>query len=149
MRSLAILMFLLAVGLLVNFVYAQQPNPKADPSDKYQVQRGQLVYSFCSFCHGANLEGQPSWRTRKPDGKLPARRMMKPATPWHHPDDVLFGIIKQGLVPPYAPLNYKSDMPAWAAHSDEDIWAVLASIKSCWPEETRKIQAEINRDFQR
>lgn len=52
---------------------------------------------------------------------------------WHHPDRVLFGIVKHGLVPPYAHADYQSDMPAFAAKlSDEDIWAVLAYIKSHW-----------------
>ncbi len=41
-------------------------------------------------------------------------------------------------------------MPAWGdTLKDDDIWAVLAYIKSRWPEETRNIQAEINRDSQR
>lgn len=150
-KSLATLLLLLTVGLLGNFVSAQPSNTKADPSDKNQVRRGQLVYKrFCSLCHGANLEGQPNWRKRKPDGKLPAPPHDETGHTWHHPDDVLFGIIKQGLVPPYAPDNYKSDMPAWGdTLKDDDIWAVLAYIKSRWPEETRKIQAEINRDSQR
>ena len=37
------------------------------------------------------------------------------------------------LVPPYAPADYPSDMPAFAGKlSDDDIWAVLAFIKSRW-----------------
>jgi len=130
---------------------AQQPGLKADPDNQKQVQRGQLVYKrFCSLCHGANLEGQPNWRKRKTDGKLPAPPHDETGHTWHHADELLFGIIKQGLVPPYAPGNYKSDMPAWGdTLKDDDIWAVLAYIKSHWPEETRKIQAEINQGSQR
>jgi len=130
---------------------AQQPGLKADPDNEKQVKRGQLVYKrFCSLCHGKNLEGQPNWRKRKPDGKLPAPPHDETGHTWHHPDDLLFGIIKQGLVPPYAPANYKSDMPAWGGTlKDEDIWAVLAFIKNRWPAETRKIQAEINQESQR
>jgi len=148
-KSLAALLFLLTAGLLGYSAHAQ-PNQKADPSNKKQVQRGQLVYKrFCSLCHGTNLQGQPNWRKRKPDGKLPAPPHDETGHTWHHPDDVLFGIVKQGLVPPYAPDNYRSDMPAWGGTlEDEDIWAVLAYIKSRWSEETRKIQAEINRDSQ-
>lgn len=52
---------------------------------------------------------------------------------WHHPDQLLFAIVKGGLVPPYAPAAYESDMPAFAGKlSDEQIWAVLAYIKSHW-----------------
>ena len=46
---------------------------------------------------------------------------------------MLFGITKHGLVPPYAPADYQSDMPAFNGKvSDDDIWAVLAFIKSHW-----------------
>ena len=52
---------------------------------------------------------------------------------WHHPDNVLFAITKNGLVPPYAPSGYESDMPAFRGRlSDDEIWAVLAFIKSQW-----------------
>ena len=122
-------------------------NPvKADPNNKHQVERGQMIYKkFCAACHGENLEGQPNWRKRKPDGKLPAPPHDETGHTWHHPDEVLFGITKHGLVEPYAPANYKSDMPAWGSTlKDSDIWAVLAYIKSRWPEKTRKYQEDIN-----
>lgn len=142
---------LLLMSLAALTANAAAHQPKANPDDAQQVQRGQLVYQrFCSFCHGAKLEGQPDWRTRKPDGKLPAPPHDETGHTWHHPDELLFGIIKQGLVPPYAPPNYKSDMPAFGdTLKDADIWAVLAYIKSRWPAETRKIQAEIDQDAQR
>ena len=111
-----------------------------------QVSRGEMIYKkFCAVCHGENLEGQADWRKRKPDGKLPAPPHDETGHTWHHPDEVLFGITKHGLVPPYAPANYKSDMPAWGSTLvDGDIWAVLAYIKSRWPAETHKIQQDIN-----
>jgi len=63
----------------------------------------------------------------------------------HHPDSVLFGITKNGLVPPHAPANYRSDMPAWGSTlKDSDIWAVLAFIKSRWSTKARKVQEEVN-----
>jgi len=52
---------------------------------------------------------------------------------WHHPDHVLFAITRDGLVPPYAPRNCSSDMPALAGRlTDDEIWAVLAFIKAQW-----------------
>lgn len=149
-QGLFTLLFLLATGIAGNSILAQEPKLRADPSDEKQVQRGHLVYKrFCSLCHGANLEGQLNWRTRKRDGRLPAPPHDETGHTWHHPDDLLFGIIKQGLVPPYAPPNYESDMPAWGGTlKDADIWAVLAYIKSRRPGETRKIQSGINGDSQ-
>ncbi len=147
------LLFLLTTGALGNNpALAQDLDLKADPSGEKQLKRSQLVYKcFCSLCHGVNLEGQPNWRTCKPDGKRPAPPHDETGHTWHHPDDLLFGIIKQGPVPPYAPPTYESDMPAWdGTLKDEDIWAVLAYIKSRWPAaETRKIRAQINQDSQR
>jgi mono/diheme cytochrome c family protein len=130
---------------------AGQNAVNADPHNQRQVELGQRVYKrFCAFCHGIKLEGQSNLRIRKPDGKLPAPPHDETGHTWHHPDDVLFGIIKRGLVPPYAPEDYQSDMPSWEGTlTDENIWAVLAFIKSRWPEETRKIQEDINTQAQR
>jgi len=117
---------------------------KADPDNAQQVERGKLVYKkFCSLCHGANLEGQPNWRVRDKEGKLPAPPHDSSGHTWHHADELLFGMTKYGLVPPYAPKNYKTDMPGWEGTlSDDDIWAVIAFIKSKWPEELRQVQQE-------
>lgn len=120
----------------------------ATSAPETQLERGELIYKrFCSLCHGKDLQGQDNWRLRKPDGKLPAPPHDETGHTWHHADEVLFGITKFGLVPPYAPENYKTDMPAWSdTLSDDDIHAVLAFIKSQWPDETKKIQADINRE---
>lgn len=121
---------------------------KADLTRNLNIIRGKVVSDkFCSLCHGKNLEGQPNWRQRKDDGKLPAPPLNGTGHTWHHADKLLFGIIKEGVVPPYGPPNYKTDMPAWGTTlSDEDIWAVIAYIKSRWPAEAQKIQKEINEE---
>jgi len=117
---------------------------RADPNDAHQVARGQAVYAAnCASCHGARLEGQPDWRTRKPDGRLPAPPHDASGHTWHHPDDVLFDIVKDGLAK-HAPPGYESDMPAFGGVlSDEQIWAVLAYIESTWLPEIRARQAAI------
>jgi len=109
-------------------------DPRADPGDAAKVALGAKVYAQqCEACHGARLEGQPNWRSRLPSGRLPAPPHDESGHTWHHPDYVLFAITKNGLVPPYAPKDYESDMPAFAGKlSDEEIWAVLAYIKSHW-----------------
>jgi mono/diheme cytochrome c family protein len=64
---------------------------------------------------------------------------------WHHPDGVLFRITKEG---PAAVVGggYESDMPGFGdILGDEDIRAVLAFIKSTWPERERAYQAEMSR----
>ena len=115
---------------------AQRPgeDPRADPTDAAKVALGAKVYGqHCASCHGVQLEGQPNWRRRLPNGRLPAPPHDESGHTWHHPDDVLFGIVKNGPVPPYAPQGYESDMPAFGGKlSDDEIWAVLAFIKSHW-----------------
>lgn len=120
--------------------------PRIDPDDARQVARGKSVYGqYCVACHGARLEGQSNWRERLPNGRMPAPPHDASGHTWHHPDDVLIGITRDGLVPgKYAPRGYESDMPAFGSVLDEsDIRAVLAYIKSWWPEEVRRAQREV------
>lgn len=109
-------------------------DPRADPGDAVRVARGAGLYAQqCASCHGANLEGQPEWRRRLPNGRLPAPPHDETGHTWHHPDRLLFTITRNGLVPPHAPKGYVSDMPAFAGQlSDDEIWAALAFIKSRW-----------------
>lgn len=117
-----------------------------DPSDAALVARGKDIYTMhCSACHGAKLEGQPEWRKRLPNGRLPAPPHDESGHTWHHPDTVLVDIVKNGLVPGRtAPDGYQSDMPAYAQLlSDTDIAAVLAYIKSSWPPSALAAQKEM------
>lgn len=109
------------------------------------VARGEAVYrQHCMSCHGARLEGQESWQTRKADGKLPAPPHDATGHTWHHPDKVLFEITKFGIAR-YAPAGYASDMPAYEGTLDDAaIAAVLSYIKSTWPPHIRATQERIN-----
>ena len=110
-------------------------DPRADPRNAAVVATGAKVYAgHCAACHGAKLEGQPDWRNRLSNGRLPAPPHDESGHTWHHPDDILFGITKHGLVPGlYAPKDYQSDMPGFAGKlSDQEIWSVLAYIKTSW-----------------
>lgn len=115
------------------------------PRDPKQLALGQKVYvQQCAACHGSKLEGQPDWRRPLPSGRMPAPPHDDSGHTWHHSDAVLFGITKHGLVPPYAPPGYQSDMPAFAGKlSDADIRAVLAYIASHWSGEVLKLRAEM------
>ncbi|MSQ50039.1 MAG: c-type cytochrome [Betaproteobacteria bacterium] len=130
-RSLALIMTLLAA---CGESPAPGDNPASDPRDAAKVALGAKHYAqHCAACHGAKLEGQRDWRARMPNGRMPAPPHDESGHTWHHPDGVLFGITKNGLIPPYAPSSYESDMPAFAGKlSDHEIRAVLAYIKSHW-----------------
>jgi mono/diheme cytochrome c family protein len=107
---------------------------KADPRNFDQVALGRKLYAqHCSSCHGARLEGHPDWQEPLPNGRMRAPPHDESGHTWHHTDEVLFAITKNGVVPPFARAGYQSDMPAFgSALSDEEIWAVLAFIKSYW-----------------
>ena len=108
-----------------------------------QIAQGHALYGVhCARCHGKNLEGQPNWKTPLPSGKLPAPPHDKTGHTWHHTDDALLGITKLGLKP-FAGDNYESDMPAFGAIlSDHEIEAILAYIKSTWPEREQAYQQQ-------
>jgi mono/diheme cytochrome c family protein len=120
-------------------------DPRANPRDSAKVALGANVYGQqCAACHGANLEGQPNWKEKLPNARRPAPPHDDSGHTWHHADHVLFAIVKKGLVPPYASPGYESDMPAFAGKlSDDEMWAVLAFIKSHWSREVFSYRAEM------
>jgi mono/diheme cytochrome c family protein len=140
--------FAFLVGAIIVAQRSGQQSP-ADPDNATQVALGKSVYDGrCASCHGARLEGQRNWQEKLPNGRMPAPPHDASGHTWHHPDSVLFGITKHGLVPgKYAPPKYESDMPAFAAAlTDEEIWAVLSYIKSSWPSDIRRAQHEMARE---
>lgn len=122
---------------LLSACSADAPSAGVDPRDAAQVARGKTIYGVqCASCHGANLEGQPDWRRRLPNGRLPAPPHDASGHTWHHPNADLLAMIRNGIVPPLAPAGYQSDMPAYAGTlNDDDMRAVLAYIQSTWPPE--------------
>ena len=148
MRRLArpLLGLLIAAPFLVAgfcSAHANDAPTKPDPADPKLIARGKAVYAEqCASCHGDNLEGQPNWRHRLPNGHMPAPPHDPTGHTWHHSDKQLFDMTKRGpgaLVP-----GYQSDMPAFKDKlSDADIWAVLSYIESTWPAEIRDRQQRI------
>ena len=117
-----------------------------DAGDPVQVALGQDIYGReCASCHGENLEGQPNWRQRNEDGRLPAPPHDETGHTWHHPDWQLMELTAKG---PAALVggDYQSDMPAYEEILTEaEIRAVLAYIKSRWPPEIRERHQDLNR----
>ena len=113
------------------------------------IALGAEVYrQHCASCHGAQLEGEPDWRQRKPDGRLPAPPHDESGHTWHHPDQVLFDITKHGVAAA-APEGYVTDMAAFGeALSDAEIAAVIDYIKSTWPAKIRLRQQVLTEGYQ-
>jgi mono/diheme cytochrome c family protein len=136
---------LLLVGIVAFAAFGGGGSAEADPSNAQQVALGKQVYAArCASCHGANLEGQANWKQPLANGSMPAPPHDASGHTWHHADALLFAITKNGgqsISPP----GYRNGMPAFGGVlSDEEIWAVLAYIKSTWPPDIQATQADIS-----
>jgi len=134
----------LAAGLVWWIITGREPT-QPNPDSARLVARGKVIYAqYCASCHGANLEGQPNWRERLPNGRLPAPPHDATGHTWHHSDNELFGMVKTGI-PEIVP-GYQTDMPKYdGILSASDIWAVLSFIESTWPPVIRERQQRLNR----
>jgi mono/diheme cytochrome c family protein len=116
--------------------------PPVPTLDTAQVERGAALYGqYCASCHGANLEGQPNWKERLPDGSLPAPPHDDSGHTWHHADALLRDIITRGGAAVYGSAESPSTMPALGdVLSEADTTAILAFLKSRWGQEQREYQ---------
>ena len=106
------------------------------PDDARLVAKGKVIYArACANCHGANLEGQPGWRSRR--GLAPAHD--ETGHTWHHPDRMLLRVVREGTV------AMGGTMPAFrGVLTEEEMLAVLSFIKSRWPRRIREAHDAIN-----
>ncbi len=78
-----------------------------------------------------------------PEGEKPAPPLNGLAHSYHHADSELFGVIKDG--PGSSRANRAQRMPVFnRLLREDDIWAVIAYIKSVWP---RRIQIQHAKSF--
>ena len=134
---------ILVIGL------AAPPAQAGHELDGRDLDRGRTVYAeTCAACHGAELEGQPDWRSAGPDGVLPAPPHDATGHTWHHSNAQLFDYTRlggQGVMDRLGIRNFTSGMPAFGEVLTEDeIWDVLAYIRSTWSARERAFQAERN-----
>ena len=99
-----------------------------------QILLGSSLYlNNCASCHGNKLEGQPKWNTEKDsDGHNYAPPLNGTGHAWHHDFETLFNIIRYGFkkMDP----NYKGKMIGNDDLTDDEIWSILAYVKSIWPD---------------
>lgn len=145
MRYITLGLVALVVIVVAALRWSSSARPDLDAPER--IEAGAAIYARqCASCHGANLEGQPNWKVPLPSGRLPAPPHDDSGHTWHHVSDVLFALTKNGVAPPYAPAGYQSDMPAFGATlSDDEIWNVLAFIRSRWSPPVRAKHGELER----
>jgi mono/diheme cytochrome c family protein len=114
--------------------------PEISPEE---VALGKNVYeNNCATCHGVNLEGEADWKQQNEDRSFRAPPHTADGHTWHHPDGQLIEAVMEGGAR-FEGLNIggSSNMPAYAdLLTDKEIKAVLAFIKSTWPDDIRSIQ---------
>lgn len=144
---------LLLAGVAVSLMWWRPSGPSGPApgllrlDDAALLQRGERLYQVhCASCHGANRQGQANWRERGADGRLPAPPHDDSGHTWHHPDDVLLRLTRDGVAQAAGLPDYPTNMPAYGGTlGDDDIVAVLSWIKSRWTPETRALHDELNR----
>lgn len=138
---LGLVVLLAGAGLLA---YDRFLTGAPEPAGAERLALGRALYdAHCAACHGTDLEGEANWRQRKPDGLLPAPPHDETGHTWHHPDQQLFFMTKFGTAA-LVGADYETAMTGFGDRLDnKEIRAVLAYIKSRWPEQIRDRQAEI------
>lgn len=113
--------------------------PEATPDQEQSSQGEELYQQYCSSCHRADLSGDPDWKTRNEDGSYPPPPHDSSGHTWHHSDQVLLAIIRDGSDFP------ESRMPSFRDKlSDDDIGAILEFFKAGWGPEEKEYQQQLN-----
>jgi len=129
--------------------FLAQPALAGHELENRDLENGRRQYAAqCASCHGKNLEGAPNWRTPGDDGVLPAPPHDETGHTWHHDNQLLFAYTRLGgqeLLAQRGITDFKSGMPGFKdSLTDDDIWDVLAFIRSTWPQEIRAAHAARN-----
>lgn len=137
------------VPLLCLFASGAFAGPELSDRD---ITAGAALYAQnCASCHGAALEGQPDWQSRKDDGLLPAPPHDRTGHTWHHDSQLLFDYTALGGAGALAArgvTGFDSGMPAFAGVlSADEIWDILGYIRSTWPAAEQNVQDARNQQY--
>lgn len=131
------------IAALVLAACATEDSTQTDRRGRSAIERvtiGEDVYAgHCASCHGPNGEGQrPDAPLQKDEtGRFPAPPHDETGHTWHHDDDLLFQIIRDGGMGG----DDFYEMPGFGTVlNDREIEAVLAFIKTMWTDEQRATQ---------
>ena len=133
-------------ALLIAAVVCAGGAQAAHELDGRDIALGRALYlDHCAACHGEDLEGQPNWRTPDENGVLPAPPHDETGHTWHHDNTLLFTYTRLGGKDALAErgvTGFNSGMPGFTdVISDDEIWDILAYIRSTWPKRIQQNQA--------
>ncbi|MEX2251967.1 MAG: cytochrome c [Acidimicrobiia bacterium] len=140
MKTLRVIKETAMVLILVSLVSAcGGDSDSGEPIDNQRVARGEDLYQEnCASCHRPDLSGDPDWKTPNADGSYPPPPHDSSGHTWHHSDQALLAIIRDGSDFP------QTRMPSFGDKlTDDDIGAILDYFKANWGPEERKYQRQI------
>lgn len=149
-RFLAVAMFI-GAGITVGSIYwdrwSNESATAANHSNAAQVSLGHSLYDqHCAFCHGPDLAGKPGWDGDFPTGGRPPLPLDGSGAIARLTDRDLFDVTKFGGQP-FSPPTYKNDMPGFEGRlADADLWAIIAFMKSRWPEAALEQQRQVAKE---
>ncbi|MDK3018620.1 c-type cytochrome [Pseudodonghicola flavimaris] len=103
-----------------------------------------LYAEHCASCHGAELEGQPGWRSPGPDGVPPAPPHDESGHTWHHATPLLLDYTLKGgqaALEARGVTGFVSGMPGFeGVLTEAQALDILAFIRSTWSRRAREVQ---------
>ncbi|MBX3063337.1 MAG: cytochrome c [Anaerolineae bacterium] len=136
------------LGIVIATIIVSQSAIKRVPRQTLEqnLVLGKTVYDQnCASCHGPNGEGKypNAWKEPDVNGLLDAPPHNAEGHTWHHADGLLFDIVKNGHV-----ATGFHPMPAFKDKlTDEEIWAVIAYMKTWWNSDQIEIQATMSANY--
>lgn len=125
--ALGLMLFVLLVGSALFFSNRPSAQQSSEPNELQNetLILGKTIYQAnCASCHGAEGAGYAAVG-------IPAPAVNGSEHAWHHPDEQILALIRQG----------GNMMPAVGADwSDEELKAVWAYVKQWWTPQQRKSQ---------
>ncbi len=119
-------------GAAIESMISSTPGSAITNSATGVVEGKALFQKNCAVCHGVEAVGEnTAYRNggEKPEGGYYAPALNGTAHAWHHPPDMLFRIVKKGSPAKGSPMvGFQGRM------NDGEIEAVLAYLRSIWPE---------------
>ena len=112
--------------------------PAVPDLDPEVAAAGETLYQErCASCHGADLTGDPDWKTPNSDGSYPPPPHDSTGHTWHHSDRLLVDIVRNGSG------FEQSRMPTFSDLSVEQVLSIVEYLKTTWGPEERAFQWQV------
>ncbi len=128
MKKIALISILVIAVLFISINFFSKEKQTKRWYTEEQVSQGKEIFANnCALCHGYKAEKTINWKQTLSDGSYPPPPLNGSAHAWHHPQDQLREIIREGGK------LYKGKMPPFKdVLTSEEIDATIAYFQSFW-----------------